>query len=59
MEKVCLYEGRAEDAERLARSAQTEEERAAYLQIAAVWREISRTRRGLLNAKAASGDPPA
>ncbi|MBC6982733.1 hypothetical protein [Caulobacter sp. 17J80-11] len=51
MQKACLYETRAEDAERLARIAQTDEERLAYLQIAAVWREISRTRRQLLEGK--------
>jgi hypothetical protein len=51
VEKACRYETRAEDAERLARIAQTDEERAAYLQIAAVWREISRTRRQLLKGK--------
>lgn len=55
MEKLCLYESRAGDAERLARIAQTEDERAAYLQIAAVWREIARTRRRLLRTAPSVG----
>lgn len=43
-EKIKHYRQQAENAERLAKSAETEDERAAYQRIAAVWRDLADTR---------------
>ncbi len=49
VQKLHQYAQQAERAERLARSAASEAERAAYLKIAAVWRELAETRQGLMD----------